>query len=353
MQLCLPYSKHDTFEGYNFPEPQYLGAKHLLTSWIIRHIPAEASVALDGFGGSQSVAFAMKKMGLEIHTNDLMSFCHQTGQALIENRDTKLSASDLEMLFAPNDHKGSLMQSLFEGVFFNPEDSVFLDTFRANVEQLSNSRKRALALCVMNRSLTRKIIMGHFAHLQAISYAQNPDRIRRNPSIARSIKSLFMELLPEYHAAIFDNARDNASYEGDILQLLPRLKNIDVAYYDPPYCSSHSDYQAFYHLLETFVEYWTDKEFKGGTRRYHPSRHSGFNKKTGIVESFHSLFEASADIPLIMMSYNCRSYPDINALIEITRRYRHVVVEEKEYQQSRGGKGSVSGSREYLLICRK
>jgi adenine-specific DNA methylase len=56
---------------------------------------------------------------------------------------------------------------------------------------------------------------------------------------------------------------------------------------------------------------------------------------------------------MILMSYNCRSYPDINGLVEIAKKYRKVDVQEKEYRQSRGGKGSVSGSKEYLLICRK
>ncbi|MHB1155934.1 MAG: DNA adenine methylase [Phycisphaerales bacterium] len=352
-QPNLTFAQQADFSAYVFPEPQYLGAKHQLVSWIARHMPGDVSIILDGFGGSQSIAFALKKMGMEVHTNDLMRFCHQTGQALIENPNARLAPQDVETLFAENTRCGTLMQSLFEGVFFNHEDSTLLDRFRANVQSLACPYKQVLAMCVMNRALTRKIIMGHFAHLQAIPYASNPDRVRRNPSIARPIQSLFLELLPDYNAAIFDNHRDNRSYAGDILELLPTLSNIDLAYYDPPYCNSHSDYQAFYHLLETFVEYWPDKQFRGGTKRYHPPRHSGFDKKKGVIESFHRLFQASADIPTILMSYNCRSYPDINGLTDIAKRYRTVDVKEKEYQQSRGGKGSVSGSREYLLICGK
>ncbi|MCC6681227.1 MAG: DNA adenine methylase [Phycisphaeraceae bacterium] len=352
-QLNLTFSPQADFAAYVFPEPQYLGAKHQLVSWITRYIPSDASIVLDGFGGSQSVAFAMKKMGLQVHTSDLMCYCHQTGQALIENKNVRLTPQDVELLFAENPQAGSLMQTLFEGVFFDHDDSALLDRFRANVQTLACSCKQALALCVMNRALTRKVIMGHFAHLQAIPYANNPDRVRRNPSIARPIQNLFLELLPDYHAAIFDNGRDNRSYAGNILELLPALSNVDLAYYDPPYCNSHSDYQAFYHLLETFVEYWPDKQFRGGTKRYHPPRYSGFDKKKDVRESLHRLFQASADIPTVMMSYNCRSYPDINGLVEIAQRYRHVDVKEKEYRQSRGGKGSVAGSREYLLICGK
>jgi adenine-specific DNA methylase len=235
--------------SHTLPEPQYLGAKHKLTAWIMDSLPDDASVVFDGFGGSQSVAFALKAKGLEVYTNDLLHACHMTGRALIENKQAVLTSADVSLLFAENPHRGGLMQKLFQEVFFTAEESVFLDNFRANIEQLSCPHKKALAFCVMNRSLTRKIIMGHFAHLQAIPYANNPDRVRRNPSIAKPIQSLFLELLPDYNAAIFDNGRENNSTHGDVLDILPTLKGVDVAYYDPPYCNSHSDYQAFYHLV--------------------------------------------------------------------------------------------------------
>jgi len=70
-----------------------------------------------------------------------------------------------------------------------------------------------------------------------------------------------MELLPQYNAAVFDNGKENYSYNQNTLDLLPNLSGIDLVYFDPPYCNSHADYQSFYHLLETFVMYWKDKKF--------------------------------------------------------------------------------------------
>ena len=96
------------------------------------------------------------------------------------------------------------MQRLFTGNFFEPEQALVLDTFRANIEQLPEA-KRSLAFAVMNRALTRKIIMGHFAHLQAITYANTPIRVKRNPSIAKPIQQLFLDLLPDFNRAIFSN----------------------------------------------------------------------------------------------------------------------------------------------------
>ena len=336
------------------PPPQYLGAKYKLLPWLCAFIPDGVESVLDGFSGSQSFAYHMKKCGHTVHSNDFLAFCHTQGIALIENKQATLSDDDLEILFCENNNRADTMRR-FSGIFFAEQESVFLDNFRANVESLDCPHKRALALAVMCRSLTRKTTMGHFAHLQAIPYAKNPARVKRNPSIAKPIRDLFIALLPEYNAAIFDNGMDNKSHHGNILDLLPKLReaNIDLAYYDPPYCNSHADYQSFYHLLETFVENWGDgdKEFINRNRRYHPPRHSGFDKPSGIENSFRRLFECSDEIPHWLISYNDRSLPKIDALAGMAKRHKSVRVEEKTYAASRGGRGSVSGSREYLIVC--
>lgn len=332
------------------PQPQYLGAKYRLLDWIRRFVAIDGGIVLDGFGGSQSFAFEMKKSGFAVHTNDFLNFCHQGGLALVENHGVTLDDNDIEMLFADNPKRGDVMRR-YEGIFFSARECVFLDNFRANADRLGCAYKRALSLAVMCRSMTRKTIMGHFAHLRAMAYAAMPERVRRNPCIARDIGDVFVELLPQYNAAIFDNRQENRSYQRNILDLLPDLRGIDLAYYDPPYCQSHADYQAFYHLLETFVENWSDKKFINGNRRYHPPRYSGFDKAQNAEESFRRLFEMSDDIPHWLISYNDRSFPKADALAKMVRRHKKVRVEENVYRASRGGKGSVAGSREYLFVC--
>ena len=80
-----------------------------------------------------------------------------------------------------------------------------MDGFRGNVERLKGKYKKALALSIMNRSMTRKTTMGHFAHTQALVYAANPDRIKRNRSLIRPLRDIFMDIVPEYNAAVFNN----------------------------------------------------------------------------------------------------------------------------------------------------
>lgn len=338
---------------YKFPEPQYLGAKYIHRAWISRFIPKDIHCALDAFAGSQSIAYFLKQLGLKVYTNDFLNFNNQIGLALVENNSEKLTDKDLQILFAENSNPQfyNLCEKLFTGVFFEQEDSQFIDAFRSNIERLDNQYKRALAFTIMNRSLTRKVTMGHFAHTKALDYAADPERVRRNRSLVRPIKELFLELLPQYNNAVFDNQQDNKSFQANIIDLLPNLKGVDFVYFDPPYCDSHSDYQGFYHLLETYTEYWKDKTFVNGVKRYEPRRYSGFEKKNEIVQSFDTLFEKANHIPFWLISYNDRSYPDINILTDLISKYRKVTVEKKTYINGRGGKGSVAGSNEILLVC--
>lgn len=340
---------------YKFPEPQYLGAKYSHLSWIKKFIPYDITTALDAFSGSQSVAFLLKQLGFKTITNDFLKFNHQIGLSLIENNFDTLNQKDIDALFQPSNNKEQfkLIEETYTGLFFERDEAFFLDNFRANISLLETPEKQALAYCVISRSMTRKITMGHFGHTQALRYAGDPERIKRNRSLVRPIKEIFLEILVKYNAAVFDNKRENKSFNQNILTLLPNLKNIDLVYFDPPYCDSHADYQSFYHLLETYVEYWKDKLFINGIKRYEPQKISGFDKKKDVISSFEKLFDHSDDIPHWLISYNDRSYPSVEELTRLISKYREVTVEVKSYSNSRGGKGSVAGSKEILFVCKQ
>ena len=340
--------------NYQFPDPQYLGAKHTHLAWIKKFIPDNVTSAVDAFSGSQSVAFLMKQMGLRTITNDFLTFNHQIGLGLIENQQDILDENDLKMLFQPSKSKRdfTLIEDVYSDIFFEKSEAVFLDNLRSNISELSTTYKQALAFTIINRSMTRKVTMGHFGHTQALKYASDPERIKRNRSLVRPLKDIFEELAIKYNAAVFDNNKNNKSYNENILTLLPKLESLDLAYFDPPYCDSHADYQSFYHLLETYTEYWDDKKFINSIKRYAPQRFSGFDKKRDIINSFQKLFENSQEIPVWIISYNDRSYPCVEELTGIISKYRNVTIEAKIYQNGRGGKGSVAGSREILFVCK-
>ena len=286
----------------SFPSPQYLGNKYKHLDWIGQNIPNDVKTVMDAFAGSQSVSYYMKQRGFKVLTNDFMRYSDEIGKSLIENDNEIISKEDLNILFDKNQdiNKYDLMYNTFTDIFFNQEDSKFLDSFRSNIERLQGFKKN-LALCVMNRAMTRKVTMGHFAHNKAIEYASNPERIKRNPSLIIPIKELFLKILPEYNNAVFSNGFSNKSFSMDAIDFIHSYKEgVDLIYFDPPYCNSHADYQSFYHVLETYTEYWKDKEFINTVRCYYPKKQSGFVKKCEIINSFKMLFEEATSIEVTL-----------------------------------------------------
>lgn len=341
------------FYHFAFPQPQYLGSKYKHLDFIRECLPTHIKSVADAFAGSQSVAYFFKQNGYQVYTNDFLSFSHKIGQSLVENKRFKLSSDDIEILLRENQNPNdfSLMRELFTDIFFKEEESAFLDSFRSNIESLSKE-KQPLAFSIINRSITRKVTMGHFAHTSALNYAKNEDRIKRNPNLIRPIKDIFLNLIQPYNNSIFDNLQDNKSYNLDAIEFVDLIKDkVDLIYFDPPYCGSHADYQAFYHLLETYTQYWKDKDFINGTKRYSPKKYSGFDTKADILPSFEKLFDTALQIPYWIISYNDRSFPSIDMMKELAGKYKNIEIKEKSYQNSVGGKGSVKGSKEILLVC--
>ncbi|HQG58734.1 MAG TPA: DNA adenine methylase [bacterium] len=334
-----------------FPKTQYLGSKEHLVKWIFNHAPNNIKTFLDAFSGTSVVSYYFKSKNKQVITNDFLKFNYHIGKSLIENKNIKLEAKDLELLLSENKNSETFIEDVFSGIFFERDQARFLDNFRANVNLLDNDYKISLALAIMNRALTRKVLLGHFAHLSALRYSNDPNRVKRNPTIARPLRDLFLELVPEYNKAIFDNGHENTAFCEDAIALIPKLDNIDLVYFDPPYYGCHPDYQSFYHFLETFVEYWKNKTFINGTKQYYPKKDSGFVKKEEIINSFTKLFNVSKRIPYWLISYNSKSYPDKDEMIKLIKEYKHVNLFEYEYLNHYGGKGSKKGTKEYLFYC--
>ena len=341
----------DEYRINKFPRTQYLGSKEKLVSWILELAPTNIETVFDAFSGTSVVGYYFKNNNYKIYSNDFLKCNYLIAKAMVENKNVRLEENDINILLDETTEADNLIEENFTDVFFERDQAQFLDKFRANVEKLNNEYKKALALVIMNRSLTRKVTLGHFAHLSAIKYSKDPARIKKNPSLIKHLKDIFISLLQSYDEAVFDNQKENKAYCDDTLSLIPKLKDVDLVYFDPPYCGCHPDYQAFYHFLETFVQYWKDKEFINGTKMYSPKKKSGFVLKSEIETSFQKLFENSSHIPYWIISYNSKSFPDKEKMMELIKKHKKVKLYENEYDNHYGGKGSRKGTKELLFYC--
>ena len=333
------------------PKTQYLGSKQKLAEWIYCCAPQNITTMVDAFSGTSAVGYHFKVKGKQVIANDFLKFNYHIGRALIENKNVTLTTKDINFLLQKNTVADNFIEKTFTGVFFEKEQAQFLDNLHANILMLDNEYKKSLAFTIITRALTKKVLLGHFAHLKALDYSKNINRVKRNPTIIRPIKDLFLELVNDYNNAIFDNGMENKVYCEDTVSFIKKTNGIDLVYFDPPYCGCHPDYQAFYHFLETYIEYWKNKIFINSTKQYFPKKKSGFIKKSEIISSFEKLFKNSQHIPYWLISYNSKSYPDKEIMTALIKRYRKIEFFEHEYQNHYGGKGSRKGTKEYLFLC--
>ncbi|MEO0190721.1 MAG: DNA adenine methylase [candidate division WOR-3 bacterium] len=332
------------------PQPQYLGNKAKFVDWIFENTPKANSI-FDAFSGSSVVGYKFKRNGWQVYSNDFLKFCSNIAKAVIENNNVKLTESDIKLLFARNRDADTFITEKFSNIFYTKEECEFIDNLRANINQLDNEYKQALAFTAAYRMLTRKVLFGYFCHTKAMDYRRHEHRVARNPSINQVMDGLLLKMIHNYNQAVFDNGKQNVVFNDNTLNVISNVQ-ADVAYFDPPYVGIHPDYQGYYHFLETFTNYWKDMKLINRTRMYADKKFSGFTRRKEILASFKKLFELSEHIPYWVISYNSRAYPSKDELISLIKEFRKVDLIEYKYENNVGGMGAREHSNEYLFVCR-
>src|SRR5260370_34893333 len=124
-----------------------MGSKRALLPFIFDRISLlNFDSVLDVFSGSACVAYGFKQRGNEVHSNDFLRFAFRVAHATIENNGTRLDEDDLSLLLRRNKRAPTFIQETFADLYFEREEDAFLDNLWANIQQLTNSLKRSLAL---------------------------------------------------------------------------------------------------------------------------------------------------------------------------------------------------------------
>jgi adenine-specific DNA-methyltransferase len=330
-----------------FPMTQYHGSKRRLVDWILAHTP-ECTSVLDAFSGSGVVAYAYKQKGKRVIANDLLTSSYYFVKATVENSHTKLSDGEIERLFTPNAHRQPYVEAYYAGVLYPADECRFLDNLYANIAELEDPFKRSIALAAAVRTCVYKMPGGKFRP-NLLPY-RSPDHRYYKPKFQQPIEDVYRSFLLAYNAAVFDNGRANLALNADILDMVSAIE-VDVAYFDPPYGGSNYDYLRDYFFVELYTRHYGQiHEFSGEVKRHRDSRLSKFRLIDGCFSSLRTLFERAAHIPCWVVSYNNRSHPPKEELVELVRRFKpKTTIVEKGYTYKSGDNNKL---RECLFVCR-
>lgn len=334
----------------NFPGTRYMGSKYKILPFLWNSIKdLNFNSALDAFSGSGCVSYMLKQKGIEVYSNDFMTFSSKISQSLIENSNTKLNEKDIVGLLSENSKANNFISKTFKDIYFNDLDNNFLDNLMANIEIMDNPFKKAIALASISRACLKKRPRGIFTYV-----GQRYDDGRRDLQL--SLKDHFIENIESFNNAVFNNGRKNKSFNQDIFEL---DIHADLVYLDPPYLTSKSDndYTRRYHFIEGLVKNWEGLNIQYETKTKKFKKYpSPFDSKSTVNAALDKLFDKHKN-SIIVVSYSSNSIPEKEEMIDLLKKYKeNVVIKEIDYQYSIGNQNNKIGDnankvKEYLFIA--
>ncbi len=120
-----------------FPSTRYQGSKAKSAKWVIDLLVGlGCKTALDGFGGTGTIAWHLKKAGMSVIYNDALEWNHQVGLAIIEN-DNIFPDPDVYSRIGETRSGRSyndFISRTFSGVYYIDEENEWLDIAVQNID---------------------------------------------------------------------------------------------------------------------------------------------------------------------------------------------------------------------------
>ena len=329
-----------------YPKINYIGNKEKIAKWICDYFPKGTETLFDAFSGGCSLSYEAKKRGFEVITNDVLNINYQISKALIENNGIILELEDLEIIFNGIPFEGFMFNNYSE-VYFFPEECKELDLYKRNIDQLDCLYKKALAFSLMRRAMIRKMPYSRFnikwekiVQLRNEEYSYEKYK-RKRAYHNLSFKHHFINNLQEYNNSIFNNNKNNHSYNDDVFNILHKVE-ADIIYLDPPYTGTMNNYFGFYGLIDNYINSEISEPFS-----------NNFIDKKDTIQQFDKLFSNLSNFKYWVLSYNNSSFPSKDDLIKIIGKFsKNIEVIEKNHIYKITGKEKKETNKEYLFIIK-
>ncbi len=302
-----------------FPRTRYQGSKRKLAAAILEELcDLEFTTALDAFGGTGAVSYALKCAGKQVTYNDILAFNHQIGLALIENDTVYLDEEEIDAIGVRQPHVsyGDLIERTFEGIYFTAEENRWLDMAVGNIRRLECPYKRAVAWFALFQSamVKRPYNLFHRSNLY-MRTAEVERSFGNKASWDRSFAEHFGVFAAEANAAIVDSGGTCRAICRDAFEIEP---GYDLVYIDTPYINRSGvgvPYREFYHFLDGMVRYdeWPSMiDFKSKHRRL-IRRKDPWTNPAACHDMFRRLFDRFRD-SILVVSYRRDGIPSIDEL---------------------------------------
>lgn len=346
---------------------QLIGSIEAEVAAVARILGKEKLVCADLFSGSGVVARMLKKYSGVLIVNDLEEYSRLINDCYLTNREDFPKerwaayraaierAYEAEKIpgiitehYAPKDdaaiRKG-------ERVFYTRENALRLDTYRALIDKIvreDEMKKFFLAPLVTEASVhvnTSGVFKGFYKD--------------KNTGIGcfggagkNALTRIFGKI--ELKEPVLSNFNSRAEiHRTDAVELAGSLRNIDVAYLDPPY--NQHPYGSNYFMLNLIIKNKLDVEISAVSGITQDWNRSAFNKPRSALESMEKII-AGLDARFIIVSYNSEGFITFDGMKAMLGKYGTLKTVEMPYNTFRGSRNLNSRDihvSEYLFILRK
>lgn len=346
----------------------YLGNKRSLiekirneVSEISKSLNKSKLICADLFSGSGIVARMLKAHSQKLIVNDLENYsavlnsCYLTNQRdfpselckeimrEIENRKNKnLISGIITENYAPkNDDdikKG-------ERVFYTHKNALLLDTYRKLIDDVTSDFCKNEDFSEENFYGIRKFFLAPLlteasVHVNTSGVFKGfyKDKNTGLGCFGASGKDALSRILGnvELKLPVFSNFESDVEiFKKDAVILSSELKNLDVAYLDPPY--NQHPYGSNYFMLNLILKNRLDVKISDVSGITQDWNHSDFNRRRTALSSMEKIVE-SLDSKFIVISYNSEGFINFEQMTEMLKKYGKLKTVEIPYNAFRGSR---------------
>lgn len=352
----------------------YLGNKRSLIGYIETEIKEialslkkEKLICADLFSGSGIVSRMLKAYSKKLIVNDLENYskvinsCYLTNKIdfpkekyyELKNKIEELCQKEkisgiITKNYAPKDD--SNIQA-GERVFYTRENALLIDTYRFLIDKVVTDeglKKFFLAPLITQASIhvnTSGVFKGFYKD-------KNTGIGCFGASGRNALSRIFGKI--ELKEPIFSNFEAEVEiYQKDTVLLAKELKNLDVAYLDPPY--NQHPYGSNYFMLNLILKNKLDVEISKVSGITQDWNRSVFNKADTALKAMKEIIE-TLDSRFIIISYNSEGFISFEEMTEMLKKYGKLKTIEIEYNTFRGSRNLSSRKiyvNEYLFVLEK
>ena len=329
-----------------YPKINYIGNKAKLVDWIIENLPLKRGKVLDIFSGGSSVSYALKENNYEVISNDVLYSNYVISKAIIENSTLKLNNEIIEKDIPTNliEKKYKKIEFLSNKLYFDEEVKELAKLIC--ISETLDGYEKYMFLALLRRAMIRKlpysrmnVPWNQIVKLRDEDYSYMKYK-RKRAYHNLSFKQHMLDNLNNYNESVFDNGKNNLSYNLDSFEMLKKIKDpVDIIYMDPPYPKTMNKFGEFYGLFDTVFE--EEKEY------------IDFSANDKFMYNMEKLVQKCLNkTKYIVISLNNKTSPSAEELKQMLEKYGDVSIKYKDFQYKVTGKENKNTTVEILIIVK-